>query len=1621
MAKVDPETCFTWAATFSHQVKVFSASVHVQPLQVANLLGSAYDTFEAVNPLINACGLDFPLLDKIDGFKPANATSCFTDIETIANIALELKASSAVKDLSDNIIDFLPKIIQAFKAFKQAKADCKIVEKQPATLLASNGFDAKIFKCIEDAQITLKNAKQFVNDYKNSTNMTMVQLFDEAEKVYEDLVGLNQDCGTQKLTNSTLPQIKNVDDLRNCIKDLSQAVQAVENTFTILKDRQFPQLFNATKVVYNAISAHIAQCPKKIQLKSADILACLADGLSIASELKAFVDASKSKNTKDIVIGAYQVLGELSPLAKDCDLDLPIDIPEINPVDLENCAANTDNLVKTIKQLADDISSKKIWNVVHDTTDAIKELKVIISACENQPKLQSASTDIIGCINGAKALYENITTLVDNYKAKDVPQIVVGAYTIVESLQPLINTCGVNFDLHIPVIAFPDLNGCVVDTQSLISGVKSIKDDFSEKNYSKVFDDAAFVLQNLQQIAVICKPTKNLLSDSNNILTCINKSKDIYLNIENLINDSKNKAPINEIVVLAYNIIESLQPLVDDCGIKANLHIPVITFPDLNGCVVDTQGLVNSIKEIRDDIKNKEFAKIFDHVSSSVVYFQQIYKECKPTKNLLSIDALTCLKDAQALYKNVETLIQDSKNKAPINEIVVLSYNIIESLQPLVDDCGIKADLHIPVITFPDLNGCVIDTESLVNTIKAIKDDIQEKKFEEIFTQVATAVTTLKSITAECKPTKNLLRIDVLTCLKDAQALYNNVETLIQDSKNKAPINEIVVLSYNIIESLQPLVDDCGIKANLHIPVITFPDLNGCVVDTEGLVNTIKAIKDDIQEKKFEEIFTQVATAVITLKSIAAECKPTKNLLRIDVLTCLKDAQALYKNVETLIQDSKNKAPINEIVVLSYNIIESLQPLVDDCGIKANLHIPVITFPDLNGCVVDTEGLVNTIKAIKDDIQEKKFEEIFTQVATAVITLKSIAAECKPTKNLLRIDVLTCLKDAQALYNNVETLIQDSKNKAPINEIVVLSYNIIESLQPLVDDCGIKANLHIPVITFPDLNGCVVDTEGLVNTIKAIKDDIQEKKFEEIFTQVATAVTTLKSITAECKPTKNLLRIDVLTCLKDAQALYNNVETLIQDSKNKAPINEIVVLSYNIVESLQPLVDDCGIKADLHIPVINFPDLNGCVVDTEGLVNTIKAIKDDIQEKKFEEIFTQVATAVTTLKSIAAECKPTKNLLRIDVLTCLKDAQALYNNVETLIQDSKSKAPINEIVVLSYNIIESLQPLADICGIKADLHIPVITFPDLNGCVVDTEGLVNTIKTIKDDIQEKKFEEIFTQVATAVTTLKSIAAECKPNKNVLRMDILQCLSTGSKVFKDVKNFVSMTKDHSPVNEIVVNAFNIIKELQPFLTACDIKIDLHIPDIDFNDLNGCIVDGSSIIDDFKTLQKQLEDKDYQSIIGTIQSAIAHVKAVSDECKVHKNSQSTIKDAINLNIKCAKNLVNVAKDSLKVYKELSNDSVDILGKLLAIQGLLKDLQPFCDECGIDIKIPEIPSDSKVITTVECISDVAKAVESLKNIYVDATSINIIKVAKDIKEIYTNVNGAVTVCTQINKSSF
>jgi hypothetical protein len=105
------EVCFTQAALFTHTVKNVIAVAGASPVGVSELLNAVYESSEELNPFLNSCGIDIPLVDKFESKKPADATSCFSDVEEVITIAKELKDSAANKEITSNLPSLLPKII----------------------------------------------------------------------------------------------------------------------------------------------------------------------------------------------------------------------------------------------------------------------------------------------------------------------------------------------------------------------------------------------------------------------------------------------------------------------------------------------------------------------------------------------------------------------------------------------------------------------------------------------------------------------------------------------------------------------------------------------------------------------------------------------------------------------------------------------------------------------------------------------------------------------------------------------------------------------------------------------------------------------------------------------------------------------------------------------------------------------------------------------------------------------------------------------------------------------------------------------------------------------------------------------------------------------------------------------------------------------------------------------------------------------------------------------------------------------------------------------------------------------------------------------------------------------
>ncbi|KAL4497319.1 hypothetical protein ABPG72_011254 [Tetrahymena utriculariae] len=385
MAKLDPDLCFSNPITITHKFKLFLESTKTKLLEVSNILANAYDTFELVDPLINSCGLDFPLLDTIDQYKPENTTLCFINIEKIVNIAIDVTNTEA-NLLVDKIIISLPKLIEAFKIYKETNESCELIEKKSsnATLLSNSGMGINVFKCIQDSQALFSDVKQFVEDY-NSHNANIPQLFNEVVKIYKDLYALNQECGIEKLN---LPEIKNIDQLATCVKDQSETDAAIENTISLLKERQFKELLNTTQNVYHALTNDIAEYPKRINtLKSAINLNIQCVKNLVIVDKDSYELYQKLTNQDSSPLEKLQsiqgLLKDFQPFFDECGIK--VHVPEIptnaKVVATVECISDVAKTVNVLKNIYVDAVEFNIFNAAKDVIDIYNAATSALQIC----------------------------------------------------------------------------------------------------------------------------------------------------------------------------------------------------------------------------------------------------------------------------------------------------------------------------------------------------------------------------------------------------------------------------------------------------------------------------------------------------------------------------------------------------------------------------------------------------------------------------------------------------------------------------------------------------------------------------------------------------------------------------------------------------------------------------------------------------------------------------------------------------------------------------------------------------------------------------------------------------------------------------------------------------------------------------------------------------------------------------------------------------------------------------------------------------------------------------------------------------------------------------------------
>ncbi|KAL4461035.1 hypothetical protein ABPG74_016507 [Tetrahymena malaccensis] len=281
--KVDVPTCIQGVADFSKQIQDIVQNASFENQTLGKFLNKTFVAFQGVNPLLESCGLDFQVMDKIMRFKPASQELCFQNIANLISYS-----NSTYSLFNANITNAINKLSnytslgqQMFKEVQQMIHNCKIEDKK---MLSLSFDDLKMLdqiqqflpKCFVYAQNLTRDAIAFVNNTAHKTK-SIPDLFVDVAYMYNTAVDALPICGY----NYTLPKIDDIENKKYCVNNLSNIVKSVNSTIFDIKSKNYANIVNELQHLYT----NSTEIYKKCKINKKPVLAEFDLSLNNTQEL----------------------------------------------------------------------------------------------------------------------------------------------------------------------------------------------------------------------------------------------------------------------------------------------------------------------------------------------------------------------------------------------------------------------------------------------------------------------------------------------------------------------------------------------------------------------------------------------------------------------------------------------------------------------------------------------------------------------------------------------------------------------------------------------------------------------------------------------------------------------------------------------------------------------------------------------------------------------------------------------------------------------------------------------------------------------------------------------------------------------------------------------------------------------------------------------------------------------------------------------------------------------------------------------------------------------------------------------------------------------------------------
>ena len=622
-----------------------------------------------------------------------------------------------------NLIALIGDLKTFVNSFKNALHDCfNTTSTEETVLLGINQEEKEVYvqqfsgflDCISD--IKNKIVPDISNFIQVAKTKDIGQIINALVSIQADLKLTLAECG---LSQTHLEAHVLTFNPLECLSDVSQLVTLGQTIISNFQSRSFETLIQNIYQLVNLVPKAISACTsfnstmtlqaRQLEL-STDIFKCIADVQDEVSEVQALIASVQSGlNISDVIPRIQHLIVGLNNLEKDCGISNQTTQFTFDP---EHCIADVSNTIAAATNLINDYNAGNLVNLIQDVSGLIQEVRALSADCLSQNltnfvEIGNDKFDPVVCLNYGYDIYTSVQQIVTDYNNQSFPQLLTDVIRLVGDVEGFALEC---LSINITQTLNFDPQECLRDVLVLSEHVEILVEDAKAGNYSRLVQDVAVILQNVQGISADCLSTQ--LSFKNNLkfnpISCIH---DVTLLVP-LLNETISDVESGNFIKVVQDIAQLNQLFVNvkaDC-LSNSSDFNIVANP--NSCAQDVFGLVSLAEKILVDAESKNYGQLIVDVQSLIHLANIASSDCfnstfaLPAEELeqrLNLNPSQCLNDVLGLVPVLQSIVGDAQNK----DFAKLLQDFLQAVPLLKGFAGDCLDYNVSFV-----DSCVVDAKT---------------------------------------------------------------------------------------------------------------------------------------------------------------------------------------------------------------------------------------------------------------------------------------------------------------------------------------------------------------------------------------------------------------------------------------------------------------------------------------------------------------------------------------------------------------------------------------------------------------------------------------------------------------------------------------------------------------------------------------------------------------------------------------------------------------------------------------------------------------------------------------------------------------------------------------------